>query len=115
MSPTLVFDADGKLRAVVGSAGGSLIIAYVAKTLVALLDWGMDPQAAVDFPNFASRNGPTELEAGTEAEGWRAALEARGHAVVLGPMTSGTQAIVVTPDGLLGGADGRREGVAIGD
>jgi gamma-glutamyltranspeptidase/glutathione hydrolase len=115
MSPTLVFDADGKLRAVVGSAGGSLIIAYVAKTLVALLDWGMDPQAAVDFPNVASRNGPTELEAGTEAEGWRAALEARGHAVVLGPMTSGTQAIVVTPDGLVGGADGRREGVAIGD
>jgi gamma-glutamyltranspeptidase/glutathione hydrolase len=115
MSPTLVFDGDGRLRAVVGSAGGSSIIAYVAKTLVAILDWGMDPQAAVDFPNFGSRNGPTELEAGTEAEGWRAALEARGHEISLGPMTSGTQAIVVTPDGLLGGADGRREGVAIGD
>jgi gamma-glutamyltranspeptidase/glutathione hydrolase len=115
MAPTLVFDEAGRLRAVVGSAGGSLIIAYVAKTLVALLDWGMDPQAAVDFPNFISRNGPTELEAGTEAEGWRAALEAKGHEVVLGPMTSGTQAILITPDGLLGGADGRREGVAIGD
>jgi gamma-glutamyltranspeptidase/glutathione hydrolase len=115
MSPTLVFDADGRLRAVVGSAGGSSIIAYVAKTLVAILDWGMDPQAAVDFPNFGSRNGPTELEAGTEAEGWRAALEARGHEISLGPMTSGTQAIVIGPDGLLGGADGRREGVAIGD
>ena len=93
----------------------TVLVAYVAKSLVALLDWGMDPQAAVDFPNFGSRNGPTELEAGTEAEGWRAALEAKGHDVVLGPMTSGTQAIVITPEGLLGGADSRREGVAIGD
>ena len=48
----------------------------------------MNPQAAVDLPNFGSRNGPTELEAGTEAEGWRAALEAKGHQVRLMDMTS---------------------------
>ncbi|RYE29935.1 MAG: gamma-glutamyltransferase [Hyphomicrobiales bacterium] len=115
MAPTLVFDAFGRLYAVVGSPGGSQIIGYVGKTLVALLDWKMDPQAAVDFGNFGSRNGPTELEKGTEAEGWKAALEARGHEVRLLEMTSGTQAIVKTPEGFLGGADGRREGVAIGD
>jgi gamma-glutamyltranspeptidase/glutathione hydrolase len=115
MAPTLVFDAFGRLYAVVGSPGGSQIIGYVAKTLVALLDWRMDPQAAVDFGNFGSRNGPTELEKGTEAEGWKAALEAKGHEVRLLEMTSGTQAIVKTPEGFLGGADGRREGVAIGD
>ncbi len=82
MAPTLVFDAFGRLYAVVGSPGGSQIIGYVARTLVALLDWKMDPQAAVDLGNFGSRNGPTELEKGTEAEGWKAALEARddlGH------------------------------------
>ena len=115
MAPTLVFDAFGRLYAVVGSPGGSQIIGFVAKTLVALLDWKMDPQAAVDLGNFGSRNGPTELEKGTEAEAWKAALEARGHEVRLLDMTSGIQAIVKTPEGFLGGADGRREGVAIGD
>lgn len=115
MAPTLVFDAFGRLYAVVGSPGGSQIIGYVAKTLVALLDWKMDPQAAVDLGNFGSRNGPTELEKGTEAEGWKAALEAKGHEIRLLEMTSGIQAIVKTPEGFVGGADGRREGVAIGD
>lgn len=115
MAPTLVFDAFGRLYAVVGSPGGSQIIGYVAKTLVALLDWKMDPQAAVDLGNFGSRNGPTELEKGTEAEAWKAVLEAKGHEVRLLEMTSGIQAIVKTPEGFVGGADGRREGVAIGD
>jgi len=115
MAPTLVFDAFGRLYAVTGSPGGSQIIGYVAKTLVGLLDWKLDPQVAVDLPNMLSRNGPTEIEAGTEAEGWRAALEARGHEMRVAPMTSGIQAIVLTPSGFLGGADSRREGVAIGD
>ncbi|WP_342360249.1 gamma-glutamyltransferase [Terrarubrum flagellatum] len=115
MAPTIVFDNFGRLYAVVGSPGGSLIINFVAKTLVAILDWKMDPQRAVDFPNFGSRNGPTEIEKGTEAEPWKAALEAKGHEVRLIEMTSGTQAIVVTPEGYQGGADSRREGVAIGD
>ena len=115
MAPTLVFDAFGRLYAVVGSPGGSQIIGFVAKTLVALLDWKMDPQIAVDLGNFGSRNGPTELEKGTEAEAWKDALEAKGHEVRLLEMTSGIQAIVKTPEGFVGGADGRREGVAIGD
>jgi gamma-glutamyltranspeptidase / glutathione hydrolase len=115
IAPTIVLDENGKLEAVVGSPGGSLIINYVVKTLVALLDWKLDPQFAVDLPNFGSRNGPTELEAGTEAANWQAALEAKGHSVKLIEMTSGIQAIVVTADGFTGGADSRREGVAIGN
>ncbi|MGL5114270.1 MAG: gamma-glutamyltransferase, partial [Beijerinckiaceae bacterium] len=115
MAPTLIFDNFGRLHAVVGSPGGSQIIGYVAKTIVALLDWKMDPQQAVDFANFGSRNGPTELEGGSEAEAWKAALEARGHEVRLVEMTSGIQAIVKTPEGFVGGADGRREGVAVGE
>ena len=62
MSPTLVFDADGKLFATVGSPGGSRIITYVTKTLIGLLDWKLDMQAAIDLPNHANRNGATELE-----------------------------------------------------
>jgi gamma-glutamyltranspeptidase / glutathione hydrolase len=115
MSPTLVLDTHGRVYAVVGSPGGSQIINFVSKTLIAILDWKTDPQQAVDMANFGSRNGPTELEAGTEAEAWATALGAKGHLVRLGQMTSGTQAIVVTPEGYLGGADSRREGVAIGD
>jgi gamma-glutamyltranspeptidase / glutathione hydrolase len=115
IAPTIVLDETGKLYAVVGSPGGSLIINFVVKTLVALIDWKLDPQVAVDLPNFGSRNGPTELEAGTEAEGWKSALEAKGHAVKLIEMTSGIQAIVVTAGGFTGGADSRREGVAIGN
>jgi gamma-glutamyltranspeptidase/glutathione hydrolase len=115
MAPTIVFGPSGQLHAVVGSPGGSLIINYVAKTLIGILDWKLDPQTAVDLPNFGSRNGPTELEAGTEAESWKADLEAKGHEVRVIDQTSGIQAIVVTPDGLLGGADSRREGVAVGN
>ncbi|MBP2313674.1 gamma-glutamyltransferase [Azospirillum soli] len=115
MAPTLVFHRDGSLVATVGSPGGSAIINYVGKTLIGLLDWGLDPQQAVDLANFGSRNGPTELELGTEAESWKSALEARGHTVKAVELTSGTQAIVVTANGLSGGADTRREGVAVGD
>lgn len=115
MAPTMVLDGSGKLYAVVGSPGGSLIPNYVAKTLVGILDWKLDPQVAADLPNMGSRNGPTELEAGTEAEAWKAALETKGHEVKLIDQNSGIHAIVVTPAGLVGGADSRREGVAIGN
>jgi gamma-glutamyltranspeptidase/glutathione hydrolase len=115
MAPTIVLNGDKSLHSVVGSPGGSLIINYVAKTLVGILDWKLDPQVAIDLPNFGSRNGPTELEAGTEAEAWKAGLEAKGHEVKLIDQNSGIQAIVVTPTGLIGGADSRREGVAIGN
>jgi gamma-glutamyltranspeptidase / glutathione hydrolase len=115
MAPTIVFDGQNKLYAVMGSPGGSQIITYVAKTLVGILDWKLDPQVAVDLPNFGSRNGPTEIEAGTEAETWKEALETKGHQVRAIDMNSGIHAIVIGPNGLTGGADSRREGVAIGN
>jgi gamma-glutamyltranspeptidase/glutathione hydrolase len=115
MAPTIVFDGGNRPTALVGSPGGSQIIGFVAKTLVGILDWRLDPQVAVDLPNFLNRNGPTELEAGTEAAAWKAPLEAKGHEVRLVEMASGIQAVVVGPNGLTGGADSRREGVAIGN
>ena len=115
MSPTLVFDEAGRLRAVLGSPGGLRIIPYVAQTLVAMLDWDMDPQAAIALPHVGTVGGAAELERGTPAEALRAPLEALGHRVVVQPLPSGLQAIRVTPLGLEGGADPRREGVALGD
>lgn len=121
MAPTLVFDrASGELLASVGSPGGSQIIEYVAKSLVGMLDWNLDPQAAVGLPNFGSRNGPTELETGQFSPGLKQALKAQGHELNEIDMTSGTQAIVRVrdaqgKDSWAGGADPRREGEALGD
>jgi len=114
MGPMLVFAADGALDMTLGSPGGSLIIGYVAKALVGILDWKLDVQAAIDLPNFGSRNGPTEIEKGTELEGVADTLKAMGHEVRAIDMTSGLQGIRRTRDGLQGGADPRREGVARG-
>jgi gamma-glutamyltranspeptidase / glutathione hydrolase len=114
MAPTLVFDRDGNLYMVVGSPGGSLIINYVVKTLIATLDWKLDMQAAIDLPNMGSRNDPTELERGTAAEALAATLRAMGHPVRVMDMTSGVHGIVRVPGGWKGGADPRREGLAKG-
>lgn len=115
MTPTLVFDKDDRLRMVVGSPGGSAIIGYVAKVVVATLDWGHDIQSAIALPHWGSRNGPTEIEEGPSAMTIAASLRALGHETRIGEFTSGLQGIVVTKSGLLGGADPRREGVALGD
>jgi gamma-glutamyltranspeptidase/glutathione hydrolase len=115
MSPLLVFDTDGALVGVVGSPGGSQIIGYVVQSLVALLHWKLDPQEAVDLPHALNRNGATEIEAGTGLVALTAELEEMGHEVRPREMTSGLHVIWVTPDGLVGGADRRREGVALGD
>ena len=121
MAPTLVFDRhSGELLATVGSPGGSQIIEYVSKSLVAMLDWNLDPQAAISLPNFGSRNGATELEQGLFSPALKQALRDKGHALSEIDMTSGIQAIVRTHDAqgkvsLSGGADPRREGEALGD
>ena len=115
MSPLIVFDPSGRERFLLGSPGGNDIINYVALTLVALIDWKLDPQQAVDLPRYGSRNRATELEQGTPAEFLQDALRARGHEVRVMPETSGLHVIAISPEGLTGGADPRREGVALGD
>jgi gamma-glutamyltranspeptidase/glutathione hydrolase len=115
MSPTLVFDArDGRLLMSLGSPGGAAIIHFTAKTLLGTLAWGLDAQRAIDLPNFGSFNGPTVLERGRFPAATLDALRARGHTVNEIDMTSGLQAIQRTPTGWFGGADPRREGVAMG-
>jgi gamma-glutamyltranspeptidase/glutathione hydrolase len=115
MAPTLVFDAQGTLQLVVGSPGGSAIINYVAKSLVGVLDWKLDIQEAIALPNFGSRNGPTQIEAGSRYEALIPELERRGHDVQRLRLGSGLHGIERVPGGWRGGADPRGEGRARGD
>jgi gamma-glutamyltranspeptidase/glutathione hydrolase len=124
MAPTFVFAPEGALRGgslsmALGSAGGAQIINYVAKALVGALDWKLGLQQAIAAPNMGSRNGDTEIERGSALEGVAAALQALGHPVQAIDMVSGTQAVARTARGpgfaLTGGADPRREGVALGN
>ena len=114
MTPTIVLK-DGKPVLALGSPGGSQIIGYVAKTLIAHLDWGMSLPDAIAAPNVLARFDAVEIEAGTAAEALAPGLAALGFNVKTGAMTSGVQAVAITPDGLVGAADPRREGVAIGE
>ena len=92
MAPTLVFQGN-RLQLAVGSPGGSAIINYVARTLVGVLDWKLDIQAAIEAPNFGSRNGPLEIEAGSRFVPLARPLAARGHAVELLPLQSGLHGV----------------------
>ncbi|WP_026159486.1 gamma-glutamyltransferase [Corynebacterium doosanense] len=117
MAPVLVFGPEGELNMALGSPGGSLIIQYVIKTLVQLIDWGADPQEAVASPNFGALNKPQTAIGGEHPgslDSLQAGLEERGHTVVTDPMTSGLGALVVDGDNIVGGADPRREGAVLG-
>lgn len=113
MAPTIVL-RDGRPVLVVGSPGGSRIIGYVAKTIIAHLDWGMDVQQAVALPHLVNRFGTYDVEEGTGAADLADALAALGYEVDMRELNSGLHAISIGPEGLRGGADPRREGVALG-
>jgi gamma-glutamyltranspeptidase/glutathione hydrolase len=135
MAPTLVFDGAGQpggkrsLYAVVGSPGGSVIIQFVVKTLVGMIDWGLDPQQAVSAVDFGAANSPK-----TNVGGEHPAIDASGppgqagdhdplvqglrrlgHQVDVTDQSSGLSAISRDNPGWIGGADPRREGLVMGD
>lgn len=113
MAPTLVFK-DGQPLVAVGSPGGSAIINYVAKTLVGTLMWGLDLQSAIELPNRGSRNRATEVERSTALSRAIPTLQGMGHEVREVDFPSGLHGVMWTPQGLEGGADPRREGLAAG-
>jgi gamma-glutamyltranspeptidase/glutathione hydrolase len=115
MSPTFVFGADGNLELIVGGVGGTAIISNVAEALVDSLDFGRTPQQAVAAPGIVTTGADVRLEAGTNLTGLAAPLQARGETVVISPADSGTIIIRVTRNGLVGAADPRRDGIALGD
>ncbi len=115
MAPTIVMK-DNRPVIAIGSPGGSRIIGYVAQALVALIDWKMNVQDAVALPHLVNRFGPMDVEKGTEAEALAEPLKGMGYEVNVTDLTSGLHGIVIAADGSLkGGADPRREGLAVGD
>ncbi len=114
MAPMMVFDQDNNLKLLTGSPGGSRIINYVSQNLVAVLDWQLNLEQAANLPRFTHRNDYLALEAGTPLAKLQTALQAMGYQVRVQDLNSGIHAIEVTPDGLAGAADPRREGSAAG-
>lgn len=115
MDPTMIFGEGGDLEYVLGSPGGPGIILFNLKTIMALIDWRMNAAEAASLVNFGGTTRGVIVETSPAWDSLAAELEARGHTVRRMPMTSGQHVIAVTPDGLEGGADPRREGVAVGD
>ncbi|MCI5043850.1 MAG: gamma-glutamyltransferase [Aquisalinus sp.] len=114
MSPVIIFNEDGTIYGALGSPGGSAIIGYVAKTLVALLDWDLTLQEAIDQPNVVVPRGGVLVEDDTLDETRLADLEALGHTIQQQDLTSGIYGFVINAEGEIeGGADKRREGVVL--
>ncbi|MCD9464781.1 gamma-glutamyltransferase [Photobacterium phosphoreum] len=112
MAPTIVMHNNQPVLAI-GSPGGSQIIGYIAKTLVAYLDWNMDLQQAINLPNINNRFGTFELEQNTSATVWAPKFEQLGYKTMVKDLNSGIQAISIAPKQLIGAADPRREGKVI--
>ena len=131
MAPTIVFNPEGEFLFTTGSPGGSSIIAYTAKTIVGMIDWGLTPQEAADLPNVIARKGRVRMEAkGLKDETTNeiirtgpaatfgvtpdiiSALDAKGHKISKSKgEISGVHIIYRHKDGQLSGAaDKRREG-----
>ncbi|MDT5209069.1 MAG: gamma-glutamyltranspeptidase / glutathione hydrolase [Mycobacterium sp.] len=131
MAPTLVFDGAGQpgakrsLYAVAGSPGGSVIIQFVVKTLVGMIDWGLDPQQAVSAVDFGAANSPKTNVGGEhpaidtadngDHDPLVVGLRKLGHQVDVADQSSGLSAIARDSAGWIGGADPRREGLVMGD
>ena len=115
MAPTIVFGPDGRPEIVTGAGGGAWIIDAVAAGVAEMLAHGADPAAAVTLPRIGAQVGAGFIEAGSAAAALKPALEAMGHVVRLAPVDTGMQALRRRASGIEGGADPRRDGVAIGD
>lgn len=113
MSPTMIFDKDGNILMVTGSPGGNSIPAYVSKSIIAVLDWKMSAQDAVDFPNIVARGERVRVEVNVEpGKAIADDLAERGYNVQeRDGENSGLHIIVVRPNELDGAADSRREGI----
>jgi gamma-glutamyltranspeptidase/glutathione hydrolase len=115
MSPVIIFGPDGKFFAALGSPGGRQIIAYVVQGVVNLIDGRLSMQAAAAAPRHVNMNGATLIEKGTPLEMFAPALAAMGHQMQAIRFDSGVNGIRRVNGGYEGGADPRREGVALGD
>lgn len=112
MSPTMVFADDGDILMVTGSPGGNSIPAYVFKSMITVLDWGMTTEEAVAFPNIIARGKDVRVEVGVEpGQAIADDLQQRGYSVQERKGENSGLHIIVNRKGMLeGAADPRREG-----
>ena len=115
MSPMVVFDAQNNPLLVIGSPGGSRIIPYILQNLVRVLDQNASLQKSIHMPHMLALSDRLELEAGQVTPKMASALQAKGHMTTHRPHVSGLHAILFEGERLIGAADPRREGVAIGE
>jgi gamma-glutamyltranspeptidase/glutathione hydrolase len=115
MSPFIVFGPDSRFFAAVGSPGGRQIIGYVAQAILSLIDGELSMPDAAAAPRHINLNGPTLIERDTALDRLAPALSAMGHRVQSVRFDSGVNGIKRVGNGYEGGADPRREGVALGD
>lgn len=116
MTPTLILDRQGNLVGAIGSPGGSSILAYVAKALVGVIDWGLPVQQAVALPNLVVRGETVGADAQLLSPEIKAALAQAGMAVQPNATeTSGLHGGLWRDGRWDGGADPRREGVAVSE
>jgi gamma-glutamyltranspeptidase/glutathione hydrolase len=116
IASSMVFGHGGKLVAISGSPGGSQIICYVAKNLIQMLDFNMNPRDSAASGNLCSVNDIPNLEADSDVSDFKARLNAMGEAIMPRALLSGAVNIKrALSGGWYGAADPRREGMAVGD
>ena len=137
MAPTLVLTkatdgSRGDFVMATGSPGGASIIQFVVKTVVSALDWKLDAQQATSMVNFGAANSSTTGVGGEHPsidltnsglnDPLLVGLRSLGHTVSFSAQSSGVSTIIRAPAAwnaglptLWGGADPRREGIALGD
>ena len=112
MTPTIIFK-DNQVYALTGSPGGTSIINYVAKSVIGLIDWGLNPDEVVQLPHYMNKGKYTELEKNTILESLQYELESMGHKTKIMRKRSGLHIALKKNNGFIGGADPRREGLVI--
>ena len=113
MSPTIVYDADGRVVLALGSAGGKRIIMHVAKTLIGWIDFGLPAAEAIALPNIYFGGDAVLVEKNTSLSAIQNDLARLGRTVVASDLESKVTAVERTPAGWRGAADPRSEGVAL--
>ena len=112
MSPTIVLDQDGEFFMASGSPGGNSILAYTAKSIVGVMEWGLSPQQAVELPNMVARGEQVRIEKDRASPEMIEEMRDLGFEVrESAGENSGLSVVVRHSDGRLeGGVDPRREG-----
>ena len=114
MTPTILLTPDGKFAGAIGSAGGNAILAFVAKSLVAALDWGLPMQEAIAQPNLVARGANFQGEVSRFSPEVLAGLRQRGIDLQPGQgEDSGVHGVLIRNGRVDGGFDPRREGVVL--